>query len=52
MKVFTETLLGLRLDDPFDVASHKSPLLTNPDIPFGRVGDDVDIEIVSRQVTS
>lgn len=25
-------------------------LLTDPNIPFGRVGDDVDIEIVARQV--
>jgi hypothetical protein len=27
-------------------------LLTNPNIPFGRVGNDVDIEIVPGQVAS
>lgn len=34
------------------IISRTLRLLTNPNIPFGRVGDDVDIEIVPGQVAS
>lgn len=45
-----ETLLTAR--QPTSEIASAAALLTDPHIPFRRVGDDVDIEIVPGQVAS